>query len=1058
MIQVCSTINYCKMKKQILLSIALIAAIVTAGNAQYFGQNKARYRTFDFKVKETEHFDIYSYLKNQELLKQLALQSEGWYAFHSRIFRDTFENKNPIIFYNNHADFQQTNAISGSIGIGTGGVTEGLKNRVVLPLTFTTQQTNHVLGHELVHAFQYHKIINGANTSIENLQNLPLWMVEGLAEYMSIGRVDTYTSMWIRDAVVNDDIPSLKKLNDPKYFPYRYGQAFWSFLSSVYGDQIIEPLFTYTAMYGLEIASDSILGTSIKNLNTLWETTIKEHYAPYVRDKKEDFKGSKVVSEKNGGTMNVSPALSPNGKYVIFLSEKDLFSTDLFLADAKTGDIIRRITSTLKEGHIDDINFIESAGTWSPDSKDFAYVAFSKGNNILIIKEAETGKTLHSEKLPKLPAFTNPSWHPNGKDIILTGLDEGQTDLFSYDIKRKKLTKLTDNIYSEIQANFNEEGTKMAFSTDELSVKNGTTNGKYTFDIAIRDEATGEVEILDIFHGANNLNPNFDHEGNILFLSDRDGYRNMYKYVVGTGEVLQMTDFIIGLSGITEYSPAIAVSRKRDRILMTNYNNHTYNIFEVQGEKLLNRSVDKKELNFDAGILPKINANKRDLINSQLRVMDKALEVSELKSYKSIKYKPKFKLDYLGGGTGVAVGNSTFGNYTGLAGGIDMLFGDILGNNQIFTQLALNGEIYDAGGQASYINRKNRIAWGVGLSHIPLRTGYQTFAINSTGEPAPNGLFYNVQQLTNLLRVFDEGVNVFAHLPFSKSLRLEAGAEIGYRSFRNDLYTNYLQYNQFSGYYQQVFQQRERIPTSDVIEFDQYFRLIRGWKQSTNIALVGDNSSFGLTSPLKGYRFRLGAEQHYGTDKYTSLLADGRYYKWLKPVSIAVRGFAYSRFEKDVNSVYPFYIGQMGFVRGFGSLFGGASDLLRSYDLGFGQVLGTKVFMGSGEVRLPFTGPRRLSLIASKYLISDLALFYDAGVAFDKFSHFKEGEEMVVSGIDNNGNPINVVEFRKPALLMSAGVSLRVNLFGYIVVEPYYAVPIVKGSKGTFGLNLIPGW
>lgn len=1047
------------MKKHKIFSVLIFLAAVIVADAQYFGQNKPRYRSFDFDVKETEHFDIYSYLKNPEILEQLALQTEAWYRMHARIFKDTFETNNPLIFYNNHADFQQTNTISGAIGIGTGGVTEGLKNRVVMPLSFTTQQTNHVLGHELVHAFQYHKVISGENTSIQNLQNLPLWMVEGLAEYLSKGSFDTYTSMWIRDAVVNNDVPSIKDLQKPQYFPYRYGQAFWSFLAGLYGDQVIEPMFMMTAKYGLGIATDSVLHTSLENLNDQWESAIATHYGPYLRDKKEDFIGKKVISEDNAGKMNVSPALSPNGKYVIFLSEKDLFSTELYLADAQTGKIIRRISSKTSDGHIDDINFLESAGTWSPDSKKFAFVAFSKGRNILVIKDAESGKTLESIKIPKLLAFTNPTWHPNGKEIILSGLDQGQTDLYSLNLKRKKASKISDDIFSEIHANMNADGSAIVFSTDELSVKNGTTNGKYSFDIAIYDLESGESRILDVFRGANNLNPNFDHEGNILFLSDRDGFRNMYKYIVSTGEVLQMTDYLIGISGITEYSPAIAVSRKRDRILITNYNDHTYNIYKTVSKNLMNKSVDATEVNFDAGRLPLINEEKRDLVNNQLNVMDKALGVSELSVYKNRRYKPKFKLDYIGGGTGVAVGNTTFGNYSGLAGGIDMLFGDMLGNNQIFAQASLNGEIYDAGGRVTYINRKNRIAYGFGLSHVPLRTGFQSVEFNQENLTSPNtGLPYNVTQELNILRIFDDGGSLFAHLPFSKSLRLEAGVDLTYRSFRNDLYTNYIQFDQVSQFQRQVDQTRENIPVGDRIQFDQFFSLVRGWKQSANIALVGDNSNFGLTSPLKGYRYRIGLEQHYGTDTYLAGLADGRYYWWLKPFSLAVRGFAYTRFEQEVNSVYPFYIGQMGFVRGYGSLFNGASDLLNDYDIAFGQVLGSKVLMGSGEIRMPFTGPKQLSLIGSKYLISDLALFYDAGVSFDEFSYLRDGFDVGVTQVGSDGIPLNVIENRKPAVLMSAGISMRVNVLGYLIAEPYFAVPIQEGARGSFGLNIIPGW
>jgi hypothetical protein len=61
--------------------------------------------------------------------------------------------------YANHPDFQQTTAIDEEIGVGTGGVTEGLKNRIVMPVMETNQMTRHVIGHEMVHAFQYHMLL-----------------------------------------------------------------------------------------------------------------------------------------------------------------------------------------------------------------------------------------------------------------------------------------------------------------------------------------------------------------------------------------------------------------------------------------------------------------------------------------------------------------------------------------------------------------------------------------------------------------------------------------------------------------------------------------------------------------------------------------------------------------------------------------------------------------------------------------------------------------------------------------------------------------------------------
>ena len=157
------------MKRLLTIGLLFTVFFLQPGetHAQLFGQNKPRYRSFDFKVLETPHYSIHYYTKNKEALQLMADWSEQWYGMHSEIFGEEIAGHNPLIFYNNHAEFQQTNAIMGDIGIATGGVTEGFKNRVVLPFTMINQQTQRVLGHELVHAFQYNSLINGDSTSIE---------------------------------------------------------------------------------------------------------------------------------------------------------------------------------------------------------------------------------------------------------------------------------------------------------------------------------------------------------------------------------------------------------------------------------------------------------------------------------------------------------------------------------------------------------------------------------------------------------------------------------------------------------------------------------------------------------------------------------------------------------------------------------------------------------------------------------------------------------------------------------------------------------------------------
>ncbi len=61
-------------------------------------------------------------------------------------------------------------------------------------------------------------------------------------------------------------------------------------------------------------------------------------------------------------------------------------------------------------------------------------------------------------------------------------------------------------------------------------------------------------------------------------------------------------------------------------------------------------------------------------------------------------------------------------------------------------------------------------------------------------------------------------------------------------------------------------------------------------------------------------------------------------------------------------------------------------------------------------------------------------------------------------GTDAKGNGVYNANQRVPAL--STGISLRVNFFGYFVLEPYLAVPFNRNdvSKPVFGLGFTPGW
>jgi hypothetical protein len=240
--------------------------------AQYFGQNKVRYEDLDFAVLKTTHFDIYYDRREAATIVAAGQIAERWYERLAEVLDHQLGRRQPLVLYGNHPDFEQTTVISGLIGPATGGVTERLRNRMVLPFTATLGDTSHVIGHELVHAFQFDMARRGTF-------QLPLWFIEGMAEYLSLGPVHAQTALWLRDALIHDELPTFDELTDPEYFPYRFGHAAWAYLSGRWGDAIVPTLFAAASEHGNVLeAIEQVTGVAPEQLSRDWQAAIAATY------------------------------------------------------------------------------------------------------------------------------------------------------------------------------------------------------------------------------------------------------------------------------------------------------------------------------------------------------------------------------------------------------------------------------------------------------------------------------------------------------------------------------------------------------------------------------------------------------------------------------------------------------------------------------------------------------------------------------------------------------------------------------------------------------------
>lgn len=987
--------------------------------AQYFGKNKPAYKTFDFNLLETPHFNIYHYFENPLQSEQLSQMAERWYRFHQHILVDTFSRPVPLIFYQNHADFQQTTAIMGYIDVGVAGVTEGLKNRIVMPLGFSQSQTNQVLGHEMVHAFQFRMLLENEGLGLSSMQNIPLWMIEGMAEYLSVGSIDSRTAMWMRDALIKNNFPSFEQLSDPgAYSPYRYGQSFWAYISYRYGEQFIPRLFKSTAKYGFNQALNDVLFISSDTLAAQWKRVLRCQLLRDINDSTFNIVGNRLITGKNGGRYNLCPSVSGDGKYLVFLSERDIYGLDLFLADAKSGQLIKKIYSSNRHAEIDAINYLETSGCWSPDNRFFAFVAYLKGKSVVVVYDVDKLK-IHKEIFPSdVSAISYPAWSPDGRNIAFSGQNNGWSDLYIYNIETRECINLTKNNWCALQPAWTADSKKLLYVTDEQATAQTKIDPGF-YNIAIINVETLHRKIFFTFDGAKNLNPvSFSDQDKVLFLSNHDGRRNLYLLDILTEEVFQITDYPTGITGLTDLSPAISIGG--DCLFYTMLSDGEFQIISVSFDKMLTQLSlvpDRKTDYHAARLMPySMNLSQVEInLTSQPAFEDEIVKDILPKKLKSI-----FQLDYIGN-TGVGVMTGRFGG--GIAGSVEALFSDILGRNILYTGININGQLYDFGGELAWLNQKRRLRIGAGYSHIPYRTGYYVYEANEdTGEE---------ELVLYLRRIFEDKISFFTYFPLNRSKRVEAGIAYSLYNYSFEkIYNYYSYYPVYSGS-----SVTDQTPASfGVGTFD--------------LAFVSDNSTFGITSPVSGHRLRLQGEHYFDRLNFNSLLFDYRKYFFIRPYSLAFRLYHYSRLgeDSDDDRLNLMFAGYPWYIRGYNTGRFYSPQTVKGGSVSVNQLLGSRLIVANIEWRVPFIGPMSFAWLKWKYFVSELAFFVDGAITWNSNS---SPVWSFVSDSDTKRIPV-----------FSAGVALRFNVFGVLVLEPYYALPFhqLKFKSGEVGFNILPGW
>jgi Tol biopolymer transport system component len=1067
-----------------------LALLLSAGApgllaAQYFGQNKVQYGNFDFQVLKTEHFDIYYYDEEREAAVDAARMAERGYARLSRILNHRFKERKPIILYASHSDFQQTNATPGDIGEGTGGFTDFLKHRNVMPLTGSYAEIEEVLTHEMVHQFQYDIWARGrAGAGLQTIiaVNPPLWFVEGMAAYLSRGPADPETSMWLRDASLEGELPSLEQLaGDPRVFPYRFGQAVMSYVGERWGDEAIGAILHGTLSGGLESSIRRTLGVTLPQLSEQWRDAVQRKYLPEIgeRVKARAVARALLTEERTEGTLHLAPALSPDGSRVAFFSEKDFFFVDLYLADVESGKVRRRLFQSTYNGSYETFRFLSSAASFAPDGRHLVLAAKRGGRDEIVVLDVDRNRVTRRIKVD-LNGVTTPAWSPDGSRIVFTGYDGGLSDLFIVNADGTGLQRLTDDRYADLHPAWSPDGRTIAFTTDRGPRTNFETLAIGNMRVALYDLETRTVRMLDGMDEGRSSNPQWAPDGGSLaYVSDRNGVPNIFLQDLASGRAYQLTDFYSGVHGITSLSPVLSWARDADRLAFVYYEKGQHDVYTIDDPRRLARDPWRPQETWPpamaltttdaaqeaieiaaadaaaAAATPQVGAGGSIYRSSDgFRVADSlaapalgtadsalipllepvsiaalmdsvTLALPDTAAFEHADYKVRFSPDYIARPS-IGYARDTFGR--GVFGGSAIALSDILGNHQLVFAGYVNGRISEAQVLAAYANLSRRVNWAVGASQDPYFY-LEPYQIEAT----PEGTDF----ITNIRRLVIRSVFAQASYPVSRFQRFEGGFR-----FANVGDTRLRIHEPIDGsgnYTADPYLEEDNLPGVSFVQ--------------PSLALVFDNALGGYVGPLYGRRSRFEIGQTIGDWNFTQLTADYRRYDQLPgPFTLATRALYYGRVGRDARE-FPVFAGTPDLLRGHTSGSYRRNECFAANDAGtetgcaeLDRLIGSQIAVASAELRFPLINAS-LNSLPLNFPPVEGVLFWDIGVAWN------EGNTLAWRR-DTGDDPVDV---RTP--LQTLGAGIRTNLFGVIIARIDYSIPQSRRAvDGYWTISLGPAF
>jgi WD40 repeat protein len=530
------------------------------GSQQEFGKNRVQYYEFDWRYQNYERFKVFFYRGEEEIAEYAAKTIQRELLNMESFLNYSIQEHLEILVFKSLTDLRQSN-----IGLTNENEAQyGGKSQIVGSKLFIYYQGNHVdlqnQIREVIAETVVRNILFGDQWSdvlIGNDPNKhPTWFTKGFVDYLA-QPWDADFEATIKDGFLTGLYDDFSRLDEEQ--SRHAGHAFWSFIEETYGKSQLMNLLYLTKMSGhIDRSLEYVLGSDLKTLLPSFSNYYKKRFLADLKYE-EDIVGTEINFRSKKNEILVRFAASTDGERIAYVLNKDgRYRIFLKQSEEKKAKKIKAYEPKLPR--IQDLTFPILA--FHPNGDYLVYFIERKGKLMFSLYDIEEGTTTQKE-LPSLEKVLSADYSKDGQSLVISGVKNGQTDLYTYKISGNSLDQLTDDLWDDLDPKWTLDGENIIFSSnrnsDTLKEKEEILPSYnkldlFVFDYKKKDRNKIVLKRLTNTPEVNETQPVEVKEDVFYYLNDQNGLRNRWK--LEKDSVISFIDTMIHYRFDNKMSPA----------------------------------------------------------------------------------------------------------------------------------------------------------------------------------------------------------------------------------------------------------------------------------------------------------------------------------------------------------------------------------------------------------------------------------------------------------------------------------------------------------------------